>query len=219
MMKRKLNVLIACEESGKSRRAWRKRGHNAWSCDLRPARDGEKVYHIQGDARDVLHAKSWDVLIAHPPCTYLCNSGVCWLWAGAPHTHGIWIKNEARWQKLIEAIAFFNVFAKAKHIPHRAIENPIPHRYASLDKKYDQLIQPYMFGHPESKATCLWLYDLPKLVPTNDVKQIWKSLPKAKAQRLHYLSPGPERARLRSETYQGIADAMAEQWSNYILNK
>lgn len=96
----------------------------------------------------------------------------------------------------------------------KAVENPIPHRYALelIGRKYDQIIQPYMFGHAESKATCLWICGLPKLRATNNVKHIWKQLPKNQAQRLHYLPPTPERAKLRSKTYSGIAQAMAEQW-------
>jgi len=219
-MKSRLNVLVNCERSGKVREAFRARGHNAWSCDLEGPDDWSK-YHIQGDALVAARSRPWDLMIAHPPCTYLCNSGVCWLWAGKPGDpggHGMWIKNRERWALLRRASIFFRELWDM-NIPHIAIENPIPHRYAGLPRKYDQIIQPWMFGHPESKATCLWLRNLPKLVPTDDVKHIWKNLPKSKAQRLHYLSPGPQRAKLRSETYQGIADAMAEQWGTYVSNQ
>ena len=208
-MKKKLNVLVVCERSGKVREAFRKRGHNAYSCDLVPA-DDNSPYHYIRDALLAIKAP-WDLLIAHPTCTYLCNSGVSWLYEG-PSGH-----NAERWAALSKAIAFFNELKWADHIPFRALENPIPHGYAvSGIGRYNQLIQPYMFGHAESKATCLWLHNLPKLVPTNDVKARWKSLPKKDAQRLHYLSPSPQRARLRSETFQGIADAMAEQWGDYV---
>ncbi len=201
-------VLIACERSGAVRRAFRKLGHDAYSCDIEPADDKDK-HHIQGDVLDHLDrwASSYDLMIAHPPCTYLCNSGVSWLHRWPDGMRG-W--NGARAADMVKAVRFFKVLLNA-NIPRIAVENPIPHRHALLPK-YTQIIQPWMFGHPESKATCLWLKNLPKLTPTDDVKHIWKNLPKAQAQRLHYLPPSKERARLRSQTYEGIAKAMAEQW-------
>jgi hypothetical protein len=149
----------------------------------------------------------WDMMIAHPTCTYLTNSGVCWLYKKDGS------RNEERWQNLKEGAEFFKALLNAP-IPLIAIENPIPHKYAIelIGKKYDQIIQPYHFGHPESKATCFWLKGLPHLIPTNNVKEIWKNLPKNESQRLHYLPPSKERAKLRSKTFQGIAKAMAEQW-------
>ena len=147
-------------------------------------------------------------MIAHPECTYLTNAGVCHL-----HT------DKTRWAKLDVGAAFFKMFLDCK-IPHKAIENPIMHKYAVErigGKRQDQVIQPWWFGHTEKKATCLWLHNLPKLTMTNNVKEEMELLPKRVQQRLHYLSPGPDRWKERSRTYQGIADAMAEQWTRAIL--
>jgi len=195
-----MRVLIACEYSGKVREAFRSKGHDAWSCDLLPADDGSP-YHIQGDVLDILN-DGWDLLIGHPPCTYLCNSGVSWL-------HKI----PERWDQMREGAEFFKALWDSD-IPKIAIENPIMHKYAKeiIGSNQTQLIQPYQFGHPESKATCLWLKGLDPLVETDNVKEVWKALPKKEAQRLHMLPPSADRWKLRSETYQGIADAMAEQW-------
>ena len=195
-----MRVLVACEYSGKVREAFRSKGHDAWSCDLLPADDGSP-YHIQGDVLEILN-DGWDLLIGHPPCTYLCNSGVSWL-------HKI----PERWDKMREGAEFFKALWDSD-IPKIAIENPIMHKYAKeiIGSNQTQLIQPYQFGHPESKATCLWLKGLDPLVETDNVKEVWKSLPKKEAQRLHMLPPSADRWKLRSETYQGIADAMAEQW-------
>ena len=195
-----MRVLVACEYSGKVREAFRAKGHDAWSCDLLPADDGSP-YHIQGDVLDILN-DGWDLLIGHPPCTYLCNSGVSWL-------HKI----PERWDQMREGAEFFKALWDSD-IPKIAIENPIMHKYAKeiIGSTQTQLIQPYQFGHPESKATCLWLKGLDPLVETDNVKEVWKALPKKEAQRLHMLPPSADRWKLRSETYQGIADAMAEQW-------
>ena len=195
-----MRVLVACEYSGKVREAFRAKGHDAWSCDLLPADDGSP-YHIQGDVLDILN-DGWALLIGHPPCTYLCNSGVSWL-------HKI----PERWDQMRKGAEFFKALWDSD-IPKIAIENPIMHKYAKeiIGSNQTQLIQPYQFGHPESKATCLWLKGLDPLVETDNVKEVWKSLPKKEAQRLHMLPPSADRWKLRSETYQGIADAMAEQW-------
>lgn len=195
-----MRVLVACEYSGKVRRAFRKRGHDAWSCDLLPADDGSE-YHYQGDVMDIIN-DGWDLLIGHPPCTYLCNSGVSWL-------H----KQEGRWDRMRDGAEFFKLLWESD-IPRIALENPIMHKYAKeiIGANQTQLVQPWMFGHAESKATCLWLKGLDPLIETNNVKEKWKSLPKKEAQRLHMLPPSKDRWKLRSETYQGIADAMAEQW-------
>jgi hypothetical protein len=195
-----MRVLVACEYSGKVRRAFRKRGHDAWSCDLLPADDGSS-YHYQGDVMDIIN-DGWDLLIGHPPCTYLCNSGVSWL-------H----KQEGRWDRMRDGAEFFKLLWESD-IPRIALENPIMHKYAKeiIGTNQTQLVQPWMFGHAESKATCLWLKGLNPLIETNNVKEKWKSLPKKEAQRLHMLPPSKDRWKLRSETYQGIADAMAEQW-------
>jgi hypothetical protein len=125
----------------------------------------------------------------------------------------MWLKKRNLWDTMELGARFFKLLLNAQ-TPRIAVENPIPHKYAVeiIGRKYDQIIQPYMFGHPERKATCLWLKGLPKLEPTNDVKAEMEALPKSEAQRIHYMPPGPERAKMRSKTFQGIADAMAEQW-------
>ena len=194
-----LKILIACEYSGTVREAFAKLGHDVTSCDILPTDVPGK--HYQGDIRDILY-QHWDIIIAHPPCTYLCNSGVCHL-----HT------DESRWEKLDDGAAFFKLF-EDHPCEKIAIENPIPHKYAveRIGRKYDQLVQPFMFGHTERKATCFWLKGLPKLVETNNVKEEMLLLPKNQQQKMHYLPPSEERAKLRSKTYQGIADAMAAQW-------
>lgn len=200
-----MRVLIACEFSGRVRNAFTKKGHYAMSCDLLPTEsDG---LHYQGNILDVLN-DGWDLMIAHPPCTFLCNSGVCHLY----NKDGT--KNNARWENMEKAAEFFRSLRLHRKIPRIAVENPIPHRYATniIKVHYDQIIHPYQFGHTERKATCLWLWNLPKLKPTNDVKSEMLALPKAQQQRLHYLPPSRDRAKLRSTTFQGIADAFAEQW-------
>ena len=189
-----MKVLIACEFSGIVRDAFIKRGHDAVSCDLLPTeRPGP---HIQSDVFD-LFDEQWDLMVAFPPCTYLCNSGVRWLSGSS-----------ARWSKMTMAGAFFRTFLeiKSRHCCRIAVENPIPHRYAryEIGRKYDQIIQPWQFGHGETKATCLWLKGLPNLEPTNIVK--------GRDARIHKMPPSKDRGRLRSITFQGIADAMAEQW-------
>lgn len=194
-----MNVLVACEFSQVVTKAFRDRGHIAYSCDLLPT-EGNQEWHIQGDVLNHLN-DGWDLMIAHPPCTFLCNSGVQWLY-----------KREDRWTDMILGALFFKKLLVAP-IDRIAIENPIPHKYALsvIGSGYNQIIQPYQFGHPERKATCLWLKNLPNLEPTKFVE-----LPKdkSKAQRLHYLPPSEDRWKLRSITYQGIADAMAEQWGS-----
>ena len=199
---RKPRVLVACEYSATVRDAFLNRGIEAWSCDLLPT-DGEEMWHIQGDALEVAYGQRWDLMIAHPPCTYLTNSGVTWL-------H----KDPARWASLDEGAAFFKALWDAP-IKHIAIENPIMHKYAKErigGMKQAQTIQPYQFGHLEQKATCLWLKNLPHLVPTSDLKAETRALPDNERQRLHYLPPSADRWKLRSTTYRGIAAAMAEQW-------
>ncbi len=195
-------VLIACEFSGVVRDAFTRAGWDAVSCDLLPSETPGN--HYQGDVRDLLNnPRGYDLMIAHPPCTYLTNSGVC-------HLH----KDPKRWLDLFEGADFFCDLLNAP-IPRKAIENPIPHKYAArlIGRKYSQIIQPYQFGHMERKATCLWLENLPKLQPTDDVEEEMKRLPKSQQQRLHYLSPSEDRWKQRSVTFAGIAQAMADQWS------
>tara|TARA_R110000751_G_C13539652_1_gene454949 strand:- start:39 stop:605 length:567 start_codon:yes stop_codon:yes gene_type:complete len=186
-----MKVLVACEFSGVVRDAFRKRGYDAWSCDILPSDKSD--YHIHGNVLNHLD-ESWDIMIAHPPCTRLCNSGVRWL-------------NERNlWQELEKATKFFNDLKNAD-IDKICVENPIPHKYAKQSiGNYTQIIQPYQFGHGETKATCLWLKNLPKLIPTNIVE--------GRDNRIHNMSPSKDRSKLRSITYYGIAEAMAEQWGN-----
>ena len=195
-----MRVLVACEYSGTVRDAFIRIGHDAWSCDLLPSDSGFGP-HIQGDIGDVLN-DDWDMMIAHPPCTYLANSGVSWL-------H----KQEGRWGNMKRGAYFFQSLLNAD-IPRVAVENPIMHKYAVeiIGRRQNQVIQPWMFGHPEQKATCLWLEGLPELTETNNVKDKMLALPKSERQRIHYASPGPDRWKLRSKTFDGIAQAMADQW-------
>lgn len=201
---KRMKILIACEFSGRVRDAFRKLGHDAWSCDILPADDGSE-YHLQCDVREVL-GNGWDLMVAHPPCTYLTNSGVTWL-------H----KQPGRWQLMQDGAEFFKTLLDVP-IPLIAVENPIMHKYAVeiIGRRQDQIIQPWMFGHMERKATGLWLKGLPPLQPTNIVKDEMLKLPKNIQQRLHYLPPSKDRWKLRSTTYQGIADAMATQWSKPV---
>lgn len=189
-----MKVLIACEESQVVTEAFINRGHDAMSCDLLPGAKG--LPHYQGDVREILY-QDWDMIIAHPPCTYLSNSGVRWL-----YKQGTRERVEDRWAAMFEASRFFRLFLDhpCKMI---CIENPIPHKYASIPD-YTQTIQPWQFGHGETKATCLWLKGLPKLQPTNIVEgregRVWR------------MAPGPDRTKMRSKTYEGIGKAIAQQW-------
>lgn len=194
-----MKILVACEYSGVVRDAFATKGHDVLSCDLLDTESPGN--HYTGDICDVLY-DDWDMIIAHPPCTYLCNSGVSWL-------H----KTPSRWNDLDDGAKFFKLFVDHS-CPKICIENPIPHKYAveRIGVKYTQIIQPYQFGHMESKATCLWLKGLPPLVETNNVKIPMMELPISQRQRSHYTSPGPNRGKLRSRTFDGIAVAMAEQW-------
>ena len=193
-----VKVLIACEYSGIVREAFKAKGHDAWSCDLLPTEISGN--HHQGDVFEIIN-DGWDLMIAHPPCTYLSNSGVSWL-------H----KDKSRWAKMEGGAMFFKSLWEAK-ISKKAIENPIMHKYAKeiIGCKQTQMVQPWMFGHPESKATCLWLEGLPLLKETNNVKEEMLKLPDSQRQRLHYLPPSSDRWKERSRTFKGIAQAMAEQ--------
>lgn len=193
-----MKILVACEYSGTVRDAFIKLGHDAISCDLLPT--DKEGPHYQGNVFDIID-DGFDLMIAHPPCTYLCNSGVSWLY-----------KNKERWKDLIDGAVFFRRLLKA-NIPKICIENPIMHKYAKdiIGVHQTQTIQPWQFGHGETKATCLWLKGLPSLVPTNIVD--------GRVQRLHLLPPSEDRWKLRSTTYQGIADAMAEQWGKHEISQ
>lgn len=180
-----MRVLVGCEFSGVVREAFRKRGHDAWSCDLLPAEDGSP-YHVQGDVLAILN-DGWDLGIFHPPCTRLAVSGARWF--------SLYREEQE------EALEFVRRLMAAP-FPH-TLENPIS-VISSRIRKPDQIIQPWMFGHGEVKATCLWLKGLPKLVPTNIVE--------GRHARVHREAPSPDRWKNRSRTLQGIADAMADQW-------
>lgn len=195
-----MKVLVACEFSGVVRRAFAARGHDAWSCDLLPADDNDPK-HITGDVVPIL-GNGWDLMIGHPPCTYLTTAGVCWL-------H----KDPTRWDKMRDGALFFLKLLEAP-IPKICLENPIMHCYATdiIKVTKTQVIQPWMFGHMEQKATCLWLKDLKPLTPTNNVKEEMMKLPKNVRQRIHYLPKSKNRWKLRSITFQGIAEAMANTW-------
>jgi len=183
-----MRVLVACECYGVVRDAFLRLGHDAWSCDLKDTRIPGP--HIKGDVLDYLN-EGWDLMIAHPDCTYLANSGV-------QHLH----KEPGRWGRMEEAKEFFYRL-KNCDIPRICIENPIPHKYG-LGKTYSQIIHPWQFGHPESKAICLWLKKLKKLKFTNLVE--------GREQRIWKMSPGQMRKELRSVFFPGISWAMADQW-------
>jgi hypothetical protein len=196
-----LRVLVACEFSGVVRRAFATRGHDAWSCDLLPSEDRSNK-HIIGDARDLLK-DGWDLLmVAHPPCTRLCNSGVRWL--SSPPAGKT---DEQIWRELDEGAALFSAFWNAP-IERICVENPVMHRHAKARiENYAepaQSVQPWQFGHGECKRTCLWLKNLPPLRPTNIVE--------GREQRIHRMPPSPDRWKARSRFYPGIAEAMADQW-------
>ena len=182
-----MKVLVACEFSGIVRDAFKAKGHDAWSCDLLTTE--RKGNHICGDVLDYLDWREWDLMIAHPPCTYLASSGARW-WRG-------------RKEQQEEAINFFMLLWQSR-IGKIAIENPVG-IMSTRFKKPTQIIQPWSFGHAETKKTCLWLKGLPPLKPT-------KIMRGPRVARVHLEPPGPDRWKNRSRTLPGIADAMAEQW-------
>lgn len=194
-----MRVLIACEFSGTVRRAFRALGHDAWSCDLLPAEDGGQ--HLQGDMRRWIRA-DWDLLIAHPPCTDLAVSGARWF-------------SDKREQQ--EQALRFVYDCLSAPVPRICVENPIS-VISSRVRKPDQIIQPHQFGHPEFKSTCLWLKDLPRLVPTNPLAIPAKGSDEWKAwNKVHRMPPSDSRWKERSKTYDGIAQAMADQWGKPTL--
>lgn len=203
-----MRVLVACEYSGAVRDAFRERGHDAMSCDLLPT-DVEGP-HYQGDVFDIIN-DGWDLMIAHPPCTYLTNSGVRWLWEkkdGAPTDRAL-----NRWPAMVEGATFFRRLLDAK-VPRIAVENPTMHGYATsiVGERATQTVHPWQHGHMQTKATGLWLRNLPPLIETRNVKAPMMELPIAERSMIHYASPGADRWKLRSTTFSGIAAAMAEQW-------
>jgi hypothetical protein len=205
-----MNVLIACEESQEVCKALRAKGHEAFSCDLQECSGGHPEWHLKGEVGNYLYPLTqWDLIIAHPPCTYLCNSGVRWLY---PITD---LRAQYRWRDMREAAMFFriftNIYLASGEKTKVCIENPIQHKHCELPK-HTQVIQPWQFGHTEVKATCLWIYGLPPLKETNNVRDDMMQLPYKDRAKVHHAAPGPERTKLRSKTYPGIAKAMAEQW-------
>lgn len=185
-----MRVLVACEESQEVCKAFRARGHEAYSCDLQDCSGGHPEWHIKQDALEVMRGGQWDIILAFPPCTDLACSGARWF---------IEKREDGRQQKSID---FFLEFTKTD-CPKVAIENPVG-IMSTIYRKPDQIIQPWMFGHRETKKTCLWLKGLPPLFATDVTngreETIWR------------MPPGPDRAKLRSKTFPGVARAMAEQW-------
>ena len=207
-----MKVLVACEESQEVCKAFRALGHEAYSCDIQEPSGGHPEWHILGDVLSLLngscafqtmsgaehHIEKWDMMIAFPPCTHLAVSGAKWF-----------AEKQADGRQQA-AVDFFMRFTRADC--HRiAIENPVG-IMSTKWRKPTQIIQPWMFGHPEKKTTCLWLKGLQNLVPTDDVSEYMNTLPRNKQERLHYLPPSKDRSKLRSKTFPGIARAMAEQW-------
>lgn len=183
-----MRILVACEFSGIVRDAFAAQGWDAWSCDLLPSETPGN--HIQGDVLSILQ-NGWDLMIAHPPCTHLASSGARWF--------------KDKQYEQFKAIRFFMELASCP-IARIAVENPIG-IMSTKWRRPDQIIQPWQFGHGETKATCLWLKNLPKLVPTNIVS--------GREPRIHWMAQGPQRAKERSRTFPGIAQAMAQQWTEY----
>jgi hypothetical protein len=236
--KKNMNILIACEESQAVCKTFRKLGYNAYSCDILPSSGGHPEWHYNSDVFGVIENKggflengdenyidgNWDLMIAHPPCTYLSVSGARWFYhpddkhlptsERRPHPR---FPNRRKEQK--DAIDFFMKIANS-NIKHIAIENPIG-AISKHWRKPNQIVQPYMFGDEASKATCLWLKNLPLLTPTNIVGKgervvlsSGRSLPKWYSDSFHTSITTEQRRTLRSKTFQGFADAMADQWSN-----
>lgn len=189
-----MRILVACEESQAVTIELRKLGHEAYSCDIQPCSGGHPEWHLQVDALELLKMKR-DMIIAFPPCTHLCNSGARWFTEG-----------KKPWSLQDEASGFFMKFVCAD-CPRIAIENPVG-VMSTKYRKPDQIIQPWQFGHGETKATCLWLKGLTPLVPTEIVE--------GREHRIHRMPPGPDRAKMRSKTFPGIARAMAQQWAGDI---
>ena len=194
-----MRVLVACEYSGAVRDAFIAAGHDAMSCDLLPT--DAPGPHYQVDVFDVIR-NGWDLMIAHPPCTYLTLAGARWLY-----------EEPQRWQHMVDGAVFFRRLLNAP-IPRVAVENPIMHGWAQkiVGERQAQVVQPWMFGHPERKATGLWLRNLPRLEPTEDVQAEMLARPLAEQHRLHRLPPSEDRWKIRSATFPGLAAAMAAQW-------
>ena len=191
----KLRVLVACEYSGRVRDAFSKKGHYALSCDILPTE--QPGQHYSGDVLKILECQ-WDLMVAFPPCTHIAVSGARWF------------KEKIADGRQQMGIDFFMALANAP-IDKIAIENPVG-IMSSIWRKPDQIVQPFEYGHTETKKTCLWLKNLPKLIPTEMVYDEMINLPKKERSRIHYMSPGKNRSKLRSKTYSGIANCMADTW-------
>jgi hypothetical protein len=205
-------VLVACEFSGIVRDAFIAVGHEAMSCDLLPSeRPGP---HYQGDVRDVLEGERWDLMVAHPPCTYLSNAGVRHLHS-IPSRNGVLPKvhGAERWEAMREGAALFRLLLDAP-IPRIAVENPIMHKYAVevIGRRQDQVVQPWMFGEPVQKAVALWLVGLPPLLATGPMCE-------ERHQLVHKMSPSPTRSKDRSRFFPAIAAAMANQWGSLLIEQ
>lgn len=207
-----MNVLVACEYSGTVRDAFRARGHNAMSCDLLPT-DVPGPHHT-GDVFEVLDDQARffggpvDLMVAHPPCTYLTRAGARWLFEDCATGTAA-----ERWELMAEGVTFLWELLHAD-VPRVAVENPRPHAYAAaaLGIAPTQVIHPWEYGHPEAKATCLWLRGLPPLLGVEDSRAVYAARPRSEGQRLFNLPPSADRWKLRSATFPGIAAAMADQW-------
>lgn len=199
-----VRVLVACEESQAICKAFREKGHESYSCDIVPCSGGHPEWHIQADALEIIKLR-WDLIIAHPPCTYLSNAGAARLF-----DRDGFIKDKDRERKGWEAKSFFEKFLNAD-CPRVAVENPVPSGYWKMPK-YTQIIEPYMFGDPWRKRTCLWIRGLPMLLATDIVipEGLWTGA--SSCRRSDYLLKGHRSSRMRSKTFPGIAKAMAEQW-------
>ena len=193
-----MKVLVACESSGTVREAFRKLGHEVWSNDLLPADDGSE-YHLQMDCEEAIGWDDWDLIIMHPPCTALAVSGNSTYAKGMP-------KHDERLRSIEWTTKLYQLAMIA--CDKVCMENPV----GVLPFKPTQYVQPWMFGHAESKKTGLWLHGLPKLGDTDNVKEEYDKLPRREQMRLHYLPPSEDRWKIRSKTFQGLADAMAAQW-------
>lgn len=201
-----MRVLVACEYSGRVRDAFRSRGHDAMSCDLLPTDVAGP--HYQGDVFDLL-GEAWDLIIAHPPCTALTVAGNATYGEGQPKYH-------ERLASVEWTVKFWNACKAVA--PSVCFENPVGVLRRLGGMPAPQFVQPYEFGHPEQKKTGLFLHNLPRLTPTKDVYAHMMTLPKRERERLHYLPPSPDRWKIRSTTFQGIADAMADQWGGDELS-
>jgi hypothetical protein len=211
-------LLIGCEESQVVANAFRKRGFNAYSCDIKPCSGGHPEYHLQMDVFQAIKLRHWHAAIFFPDCTYLTISANTWYKDQPPRKSGVLVGAERR-EAREQAIKFFMDTHKneTSHIPLVANENPVG-VMSTRFRKPDQVIQPWMFGHLEKKATCFWLRGFPLLKPTTNLKKETDALPEKDQQKVFHMSPGSDRAEKRSKTYLGVGDAMADQWGRFILD-